>query len=92
MGAGTARGSAGRERRTGASFEVTDANGVYRVLGAPAGTVRVCFDGSGATGGSVDASGYEAECQSNEATVATADAVTVAAGSTTNRIGTMLPQ
>lgn len=62
---------------------VSDANGVYRVLGAPAGSVHVCFDGSDATGGSVDTWGYESECLSNRLSVAAADPVTVASGATT---------
>ncbi|NHA68008.1 cell wall-binding repeat-containing protein [Phycicoccus flavus] len=58
---------------------VSDANGVYRVVGAPAGRVRLCVDGSTATGGSVDPSGYEAECHRDRAGPSTADPVTVGA-------------
>jgi alpha-tubulin suppressor-like RCC1 family protein len=60
----------------------TAADGSYSVPGFPAGgAYRVCFQASGATGGSSDAYGYVDQCWQNQPTSGTATLVAVTVGS-----------
>src|SRR5674476_325031 len=69
----------------------TAADGSYLVPGFPAGTAYVvCFQASGATGGSSDAAGYVDQCWNNQPAAGTATAVSVTAGHTTPGINAAL--
>jgi hypothetical protein len=69
----------------------TNPDGTYTVTGVPAGTdYQVCFDGSSATGGSSDASGYVGQCYNNQPRNGTRTPVTVTAGATTPAINAAL--
>jgi hypothetical protein len=70
----------------GVSSATTRADGSYTAGGLPAGTdYQVCFYASGATGGSLDATGYLDQCFDNQPT-GTPTPVTVSVGAT--RVGT----
>jgi molybdopterin-binding protein len=76
-------------------YAVTAANGAYTVAGLPAGSYDVCFDGSGATGGS-SPTGYTDQCYTTVAwdgnyTDPSGTAVPVTVGSTTSGIDVSLP-
>ncbi len=69
----------------------TAADGSHLVPGFPAGTAYVvCFQASGATGGSSDAAGYVDQCWNNQPAAGTATAVSVTAGHTTPGINAAL--
>jgi len=69
----------------------TAADGSYLVPGFPAGTAYVvCFQASGATGGSSDAAGYVDQRWNNQPAAGTATAVSVTAGHTTPGINAAL--
>jgi hypothetical protein len=69
----------------------TAADGSYTVRGLATGTdYQVCFDASGATGGSSDATGYVNQCYNNQPFVGTANPVSVTAGAATTGINAVL--
>jgi Carboxypeptidase regulatory-like domain len=79
-------GSGGPEK-----FAWTAADGTYTVPGLPAGTnYTVCFDASGAKGGSSDAIGYVDQCYDNQPTSGTPTPVTVTPGATRTGINAAL--
>ncbi|MHB1475853.1 MAG: carboxypeptidase regulatory-like domain-containing protein [Dermatophilaceae bacterium] len=67
----------------------TVGDGTYSVTGLPAGYYQVCFDASGATGGS-SKTGYVAQCYNNQTTPWQADPVTVTVGATRTGIDAAL--
>jgi IPT/TIG domain/Carboxypeptidase regulatory-like domain len=68
----------------------TAADGSYTVTHLTAGSYKVCFWASGATGGSSDALGYVDQCYNNKPTSSTATPVTVTLGATTPGINAAL--
>ncbi len=72
-------------------YGYTDADGTYTVTGLDAATdYTVCFDATGATGGSSDASGYVGQCWHNQPLTGTPTSVTVTSGVTTSGIDASL--
>jgi hypothetical protein len=70
---------------------VTAADGSYTIKGLAAGTdYQVCFQASGATGGSSDTPGYVDQCYNNQPTSGMPTPVTVTAGATTPAINAAL--
>jgi hypothetical protein len=69
----------------------TAADGSYSIAGLATGTdYKVCFDASGATGGSSDATGYVNQCYNNQPFVGTPTPVSVTAGAATTGINAVL--
>jgi len=69
----------------------TGADGSYTVTGLTPGTdYQVCFEASGATGGSSDEFGYVTQCYNNLPMVATPTLVTVTTGATRSGIDAAL--
>jgi hypothetical protein len=66
----------------GCGYAYTDVNGNYTVLGLPAGGMKVCFQNNGQN--------YAGEWYNDKSSFATADQVTVTAGSTTANINAQL--
>jgi hypothetical protein len=68
----------------------TAADGSYSVAGLATGTdYQVCFDASGATGGSSDATGYVNQCYNNQP-LNSPTPVSVTAGATTTGVNASL--
>jgi hypothetical protein len=79
-------------KSTGAREQrLTDPDGSYTVTGLAAGTdYMVCFDGSRATGGSSDPTGYVDRCWQDQPTLGTPTPVSLSTGATTTGIGAAL--
>lgn len=66
----------------------TDANGMYAMTDVPAATgYYMCFDGSNATGGDSDATGYQFTCYGGSPIIPPAQPFDVTGGTTTTGIG-----